>query len=224
MLLTRYFFVGEFRYLLPVFMRYPHSTVTFCKDDYLSKPGDSFSKVYYITDGLARLSVLHDSGEDKIFGFWGHDSMYPIICKEQKFSLEYSILIKALTEVKAIAFSVETFKQILAENPEITYEVVDHYCRYSNLLLFHATTQSYENIATRICNLLYLYLYYVPNHKNCVDLSQQDIASLIGTSRVCVSRELALLKQDGLIRTSRGKVYVLDYDGIERKSSKYCKN
>lgn len=223
MLLTGYFFVGEFHYLYPIFQKYPHHRESFNRGMYLSEPGTSFSKVYYIMDGLVQLSVLHDSGEEKIFGFWGHDSIYPIICKEQKFSLEYSILLKALTDVKVLAFSVETFNQILAENSNITHEVVDHYCRYSNLLLFSATTQSYENIATRLCNLFYLYLYYAPNRENCVDLSQQEIASLIGTSRVCVSRELSLLKQEELIRTSRGKVYILNREEVEKRSSEYCR-
>ena len=222
-MLTRYYYVGEFSQYMDTFKQYPHENVTFQKEEFLCSPSLALDKVFLIESGLTKLSVLHDAGENKIFGFWGEGSMFPIICTKQNFNLEYSIVMQAVTKVRVLTFSPETFKQILSEHDEITYETIDHYCRFCNMLLFNATTQSYESVRTRICSVLYLYLHYVKPKDHWVDLSQDDIASLIGTSRVTAAREFASLRNEGVLTTHRKRICVVDIEKIKANTSQYCK-
>lgn len=221
--LTRYYYIGEFTKYINIFKSYPHEENIFERGEYLCSPAFSLNRIFYIVDGLTKMSVSHDAGAEKIFGFWGSGSMFPIYCTEQKFNLEYSILMQAVTKVKTITFTGEVFKKILREHEEVTYEVVDHYCRFCNMLLFNATTQSYETVLTRICNVIYTYLYYVKPTDDCVQLQQEDIASIIGASRVTVARELSELRKMGFIKTARGKIYVLDTEKIKAYASEFCK-
>lgn len=223
MMLTRYFFIDEFSEFEEVLRSYPHIVEHFHSQTYLGDPGSTIKKVYYIVSGLTQVSVVHDSGEDKIFAFWGQGGIFPLICSEQDFYLEHSILQKAMSEVVTLSFSTEVFRQIMMEHPEIACECIDHYCRWSNLLLFNATTSAYETVRTRVCNLLYTYLYYLPNKKRCVNLEQKDIASIVGASRVSVARCLAELREEGIVATSRGKLYVMDADSLKTHTSEYCK-
>lgn len=222
-MLTRYYYIGEFSKYIDILKAYPHKEKIFQRGEYLCAPSSALKSIYFVEKGLTKLSVTHDSGEDKIFGFWGEGSIFPIICTEQKFNLEYSILMKAVTSVKTIVFTPEVFKKILHEHDAVTYEVVDHYCRFCNMLLFNTTAQSYESVLTRICNVIYTYLYYVKPENGCVQLSQEDIASIIGASRVTVARELSELRNQEIIKTSREKIFVLDHKKIQTYASEYCK-
>lgn len=222
MLLTRYYFAGEFEPYLETFRSYAYRRRRIQRGEYLCTFAEPLDRVYYIVNGVTRLSVLHDNGEEKLFGFWAHDSIFPIICSMQDFHLEYSILLKAETNTEVLEFTVDTFTRILTDHNAIMVEVIDHYCRFCNMLLFSSATRDYENTRTRICNVIYTHLYFT-KEKEMVSLSQSDIASLIGTTRVTVARELAFMRKKGLIETKRGKIRVLDFDGVKNEASELTK-
>lgn len=59
--------------------------------------------------------------------------MYPIITTKQDFFLEYSIVLQAMTEVTVLRYTTDVIRQIMKEVPEISYEMIDHYCKFTNL-------------------------------------------------------------------------------------------
>ena len=56
-------------------------------------------------------------------------------------------------------------------------------------------------------------------YSGTVLLTHEEIANNLGTTRVVVSRELDRLRDMGLIRTGRGKIYILDRKGLESIAS-----
>jgi len=215
LLTTRYFFVNEFSPYEVLFNKYPHEECYFKKDDYLCKLNEPFTKIFYIKDGLTKVSVMHKNGDEKITGFWGRGGIYPLICTEQDFVLEYSIMQKAISDVKAIAFTTDTIRKMMDESPGLCREMVDHYCKFTNLLFFCATTQTYETVITRICNILYLYVKNLTNTNNMVFLNQYEIAALIGATRVAVVKGLKQLRDDGIIETYRHKIVITNLKKLE---------
>jgi CRP-like cAMP-binding protein len=223
MLLTRYFFLNEFNKFENFFEKYPHKVCNFKKNQYLCKPNQSLTKIYYIQNGLTKVSVIHENGEEKIIGFWGKGGIYPLICSKQDFLLEHSILQKSLSEVTALSYSINTIRQMMTDNPDLCFEMIDHYCRFTNLLFFSSTTQTYESVQTRICNILYLLLKNSNILENTISLTQQDIASLIGATRISVVKSLKKLRDENIIETSRNKIKVLDIKKIEGYCSEFVK-
>ena len=223
MLISRIFFLNEFSEYERILESYPHTVEHLKEQEYFWVPGNYMDRVYYIVSGMTQTSIIHDGGEEKIFGYWGEGELYPLMCTQMEFNTERSIQFKALTETIAFSFTTETFRRILAEHPEITYACIDRYCRYSNSLLFSTVTNSYESIVTRICNLLYMYLHYMPNDAQQVNVSQGEIASILGTTRVSVARGLTQLRQEKVVKTAKGKIFVLNMDQVLQYSSKYHK-
>lgn len=205
---TRYYFSHEFTRFLEIFKKYPHQKRKFKKNMYLSKANEVFDCNDYIVSGLVKVAVIHDSGEEKVIGYFGSGSIYPIICNEQKFLLEHSIVVKAINDVSTLRFLPQTIKEIMKDNPEISYEMIDHYCKFTNLLFFCATTQTYEDVQTRVCNILYIYYLNTGNKK--VNLTQSEIGSIIGSTRVSVVKILKNLRSRGIIETTRYFVEILD--------------
>lgn len=209
--------MNEFSPYEGFFNKYPHEVCYFKKDDYLCKLNEPFTKVFYIENGLTKVSVMHANGEEKITGFWGKGGIYPLICTEQDFALEYSIMQKAVSDVKTIAFTTETIRKMMADSPEICREMVDHYCKFTNLLFFCATTQTYEPVITRICNMLYLYVKNLDTSNNIVLLNQFEIAALIGATRIAVVKGLKQLRDSGIIETHRHKIIITNLKELECK-------
>ncbi|MDC0611766.1 Crp/Fnr family transcriptional regulator, partial [Vibrio sp.] len=146
MLLTRYIFTNEFTPYEQLFKISPHETCHFKKGDFLCDLGKPFTKIFYIVDGLTKVSVMHKNGEEKITGFWGKGGIYPLICTEHNFVLEYSIMQVAISDVTAFAFDVDVIRNMMHESTELCQEMVNHYCKFTNLLFFCATTQTYEPV------------------------------------------------------------------------------
>lgn len=57
---------------------------------------------------------------------------------------------------------------------------------------------------------LYLYVHYKPDRDCIVDLTQEEIANLVGISRVQACRALKPLRDMGIIETHSGFIKVLD--------------
>ena len=138
--------------------------------------------------------------------------MYPIITTKQDFFLEYSIVLQAMTEVTVLRYTTDVIRQIMKEVPEISYEMIDHYCKFTNLFLYCITTQSFEPLTSRVCNILAL--YYQHFHDLLVPITQADLASLAGAKRESVVKVLRELREGGLIETHSGKIRILDMDAL----------
>lgn len=217
MLQTRYFFFDEFKRFLPIFRQYRHEIVSFKKGELLKKPSDLFKYNFYITEGLCKVSVLHASGDEKIIAYWGKGSIYPIICSEQSFILENSIVVTAMTDVETMRYDTETTKAMMREHPEISYEMIDHYCKFTNLLFFCTATQTYEDVKTRICNMLFI--YYCNFNENCFALTQGELASMIGAKRESVVKIIRELRDNGIISTTRHHIQILSLEKLEEYRS-----
>lgn len=210
MLETRFLFMDEFADFLSVMKTYPHEQIIFPKGSFLKKTDEAFTTNYYIEDGLIKVSVLHDTGNERTIGFWGKGSIFPIITSMQKFTLEYSILMRAVSEVSAIAFSLDSTRAFMRDYPEISYAMIDHYAKYTNLFLYNATTTAFESLKMRVCNILMI--HYLNFNMKTIAISQSDIASLIGASRQSVVKVLKELREENIVDTGNGQITILDTD------------
>lgn len=48
-----------------------------------------------------------------------------------------------------------------------------------------------------------------------ISVTHEEIANNLGTTRVVVSREIDRLRDEGLLKTGRGRIYILDRKGLE---------
>ena len=213
MLQTRYFFQGEFTPYLDIFKTYAHRFVAFPKNDYLLAPANVMHHNYFITKGFCKVSVLHDSGEEKIIGYWGTNSIYPIITSEQQFLLEDSIIVTAMTDMETMEFTPETTRLIMKEHPEVSYEMIDHYCKFTNLLFFCTTTQTFEDLKMRICNMLYI--YYVNEGSTRFRLTQSELASLVGAKRESIVKILKELRTQEIITVKNNHIELLSIEKLK---------
>ena len=67
----------------------------------------------------------------------------------------------------------------------------------------------------KLCNLLYLLTMYQPSNSGLViEMTQEDIADILGMSRVQITRELTDLRSRGILSTTRGRLTVTDLPAL----------
>ena len=67
----------------------------------------------------------------------------------------------------------------------------------------------------KLCNLLYLLTMNQPSNSGLViEMTQEDIADILGMSRVQITRELTDLRNRKVISTNRGRLIITDLPAL----------
>jgi CRP-like cAMP-binding protein len=121
----------------------------------------------------------------------------------------------ALTPVVLYAIEKKDIMRLLQENPVLMMNVIRALAarirRDSNLLEDLSSSQVLGRLAK-----LFLGQYGGEEFTVGLNLTQKDMASLVGSSREMVNRSLRVIEETGGIRLSRRKVIVLDKSVLEK--------
>ena len=216
MLLPRYYFADEFTDFDAEIEDCAGERVSFEAGEYLCPPGQALYNCYYITEGIARFSVLTDNAKDRTVAFWGVGSIFPIIATVQDFTLEPFLMLSAVTRVTALALTPDDIGHLCAIDSAFSVAVIDHYGRYTNLMLVRDVLLSDNTSMEKVCNFLYLFWENNPSRSMDLPLSQDDIASITGLTRVQVTHVCADLREEGTISTARRKITILDVGKLKQ--------
>lgn len=210
MLKPRYYFADDFRTFYEYFLSQPHTERTFQKGDYLWKPGQPYDRIQYYVTGASVHFSDHESGRRKIISFHGPGTILPGY-HTTEFRIELSLTTIALSEVKVLEFTIPQFRAMFESNKELAESVVNWYSKYINRFLFETIHQEFNPSQVKLCNLLYLLTMNQPSNSGLViEMTQEDIADILGMSRVQITRELTDLRNRKIISTNRGRLIVTD--------------
>ena len=158
--------------------------------------------------------VEHENGRRKIISFHGPGTLFPGYHR-QDYKIERSLITRALSPMEVLEFSKEEFRLMFAHNGDLSAAVVEWYAMYVNLLLYDTAHQEYNSSFLKLCNLLYLLADSpVGGRQGVLYLTQDDLADLLGISRANLTRGLAQLRRQGILRTRRGLVELLDLPAL----------
>lgn len=175
---------------------------------------------YYIRSGMVKLSVSNEDGSERIIMFLGKGSIYPVIVSDRSTTMENYLEFTAITNLDVIRFPSLKIKELLAENREFVYASIEHYMKYTNLLLCRSLLNLYNDSTKNICTFLYLYKQNLEELSgDILNLSQEQIGKILGISRVQVSRVLSMLRNELIIKTNRNRIEILDYEKLRNLCS-----
>ena len=220
MLIPRYNFSDDYAEFYDYFLGQPHTERTFQKGEYLWAPGTLLTHVYYVKSGIVQTLLQHEDGHQKIQSFHGMGTVFPG-CHNNQYKIEQSIVSKALCETETLCFTQKDFHRMFEENPRLASAVLEWYAMYINLLVYESAHQEYNNSFIRLCNLLYLFSKNSHDGRSeRIELTQENIADILGLNRVGAARSLSLLRDRQIIRPHRKWIEIIDMEGLER----YCSN
>jgi CRP-like cAMP-binding protein len=176
--------------------------------------GQSMLNAYFFNSGVASLFAVAEDGRTVQIAIVGSEGFVgvPIVLMSNK----TAVRIVTQTPVDAVKIGAE---QLIAQcNRNVQFRQV--LLRYSQVLesqiVQSALCNPLHSIRQRLCR--WLLAYRDASNSDSFDLTQEDMANMLGSHRNQISIAARELGRRGLIRYGRGQITLIDQKGLERES------
>ena len=172
-----------------------------------------------VVEGKLKQSINSVEGEEKI--------LYILQSGEIFGEMDYfaggenQLIVKTLEKSKVSFVNEEVMEKILIENPVIYRNIIHSIIRKFRIVMFQMGNMAFGDAQGKVADTI-IRLYSqggidelegkVVNEK----LTHEEIAKLIGCSRVTVTRGLNKFKDNGLIEIKEGMVIIKDIAGLKK--------
>ncbi len=175
--------------------------------------GDTSDSLYFIVAGLVKVYKTSAGGREQVLHIAPPGDSLNDVSLYDGGPIAAGMV--ALTPVVLYSIRQADLMKLLAEKPAVTLNIIRALAarirRDSNLLEDLSSSQVQARLAK-----LFLGRLGGEEFTAGLNLTQKDMAGLVGASREMVNRSLKVLEDQGGIRLSRRKVIVLDRDVLRR--------
>ena len=208
-MLPGYYFEGVFSKYEGLIKQLKYRPVVYQPKEVIFPPGQYFDKSIYIQSGLVRDTIINTQGrEANVMHFQGPGMVIPCYCRPYQTSLEPLLSVDAYTTVRALAFDIHDFGELVLHTPELAQDVIEMQLRLQNSALVRIQQTSSYTSLQQVCNTLYI--MRVINGTTDLMMTQEEVGAFNGLSRVQVTRVLKRLREEGIVATQRGRIIVKD--------------
>lgn len=194
--------------------RYGRREVLFHEQD----PGDS---LHLIESGKVAVRITTLNGEQATLHVLGPGEVvgtFAALREDQRRTAS----VQALEPTETLAISRAQFQSLRRAHPTIDSFVIDvllaDVLRVNTLLLEALFAPVEQRLLRRLVDLCGVYGTGAVNGPVHIALTQQDLASLAGTSRATANRVLRELEDAGAVELTRNRIHVLDLPALRRRA------
>ena len=187
---------------------------TFSPGQMVILEGEPCQAVYFVTQGVVRVHRLSLEGREHVLAYLGPGESFnlvPVLDGSPNPST-----VDVLTEARLYTISCERFHQIVRDHHEVALAIMEHLAARVRRLSDMAEGLALHTVRTRLARFL---LAQAEGTRHPKRWTQEEIASHIGTVRDVVGRTLRSFVAAGLIRRERGRVVVVDREGLEQEAA-----
>lgn len=192
---------------------------SFRKGDFIIRPGDVPSGIFYIHEGLVKAYDITRYNEENLLIIRKADEIFPLIWAIT--GQERSVIYQALAPTVTWQLSRRDFLSFIKEHPEALAPLLDMTIEMYRLHSERILNLEYRTVRERIISFLLTMgqrfgkttpgglLIEVP-------LRHQDIASSVNSTRETTSRELSALERKGLVRNQQSLILLQDVEALRK--------
>lgn len=171
--------------------------------------------IFQIKKGRAKKSKRGFNGEEQIFYIYTPKDVlgYHALLGEER----YKDSCEALEDLEVSFIAKQNFLKLLEDIPKLKNAIVKNISHEFGVLANIISVLAQKDQQTRLAIFL---LVLEERFKRCnsringVDLSREDLANCIGTSRESLGRSLKFFKDKGIISTDRRSIKIIDKEQL----------
>jgi CRP-like cAMP-binding protein len=189
----------------------------FKKGEVIFHEGDPGDALHLIVKGHVTLKVSSPRGDRVMLRVLGPDEMlgeFAIVAPAAR-----AATVTALDAVETMVLDREGFDQLRKEQPRVDEfmlsAAIEEVRRLSASLLEALYLPVDARVCRRLCELGELFRN---GDRVVVPIGQDDLAQLAGVTRQTVNRVLQKAQADDVLRVDRGRLEILDLDGLSRRA------
>jgi len=178
----------------------------FQRNEVIFHRDDPAGHVYLIASGTVKVSVPEEGGQEVVIALHrGGDVFGEISLFDDG---PRSATVTALTETTAFALANRDFMDVLRGSPDAMRQLLALLATRIRRSTGHIEDLVFLDLPGRVAKLLLDQGELFGS--NIVSLTQEDLASFVGATRVAVNRVLVDLERRGAVKLGRGQVEIVD--------------
>lgn len=181
------------------------TSLSYKKGEFILRPGESPSGVFYIKSGIVKAYDITKYGEENLLIIRKEKEIFPLIWAIT--GQERSIIYQALSDVNVLRIERKALQDLIKKEPAVLEPLLSMTVEMYRIHSERIINLEYRTVRERLISfLITMSQRFGKKDMNTatinVPLRHQDIASSINASRETTSREISALERNGLIETS----------------------
>jgi CRP/FNR family transcriptional regulator, cyclic AMP receptor protein len=165
-------------------------------------------RFYFLTAGRAKVYKVDPmTGREFTLFLLTKNDAFDILCllEEQ----EHEVFYETLDKVTMLSISMDAMRKWVREIPEINRNMLPYLGHQLKIMEEYASNVTLIDISTRLAKLILSNINSESHELELInDLSNEELANLIGSTRAVVNRHLQEFKSDGILYLGRQKVEI----------------
>lgn len=152
--------------------------------------------------------IKESSGKEVTLFLLSRGDFFDLFCFLDGY--DHQIYYECLDRVKVLAIPMEELKIWLNAHPQQYQHILPYVGKQLRMLENYISDITFTDISTRLLKLLIEHTQKNSRQNMIHDLSNKEIAHLIGSTGAVINRHLQKLKRSGAIKTFRNRVEIQD--------------
>lgn len=128
----------------------------------------------------------------------------------------------AIDDIDILYCGIEKAREWVRQFPNFNLNLLKYLTMRLRQVQSYSVQHTFYSIEVRLALLIYHNIHQVGQDVNLLsNLSHNEIAKMLGTTRAVVNRNLQKLKKDGLVDINRKRILVHDYERLRSLIEKY---
>ena len=175
---------------------------------------DPATHLYLIATGTVKISVEEEGGQEVVIALVrGGDVFGELALFDEG---QRSATVTALTETTAFTLASKDFMDVLQHNPAAMRQLLALLARRIRHSTEHIEDLVFLDLPGRVAKCL-IDQNELIGSSGRVDLTQEEIASFVGATRVAVNRVLVDLERRGGVKLGRGHIALIDQEMLKKE-------
>lgn len=190
---------------------------SFMKGEIILSEGVLTDHIVYLRCGLVKEYGIGDQYQEFILQVVKPNSYLGLHSIFSDSLNHYSYM--ALTNVKVCFIKLSVFSKFIRENGRFAYAILSSVCNDSVGNYHRFINQHQKKIYGKVADVLLYFSRVIFDSQNFIlPLSRKEIASMIGTSRESVSKQICGFESDNILKINGRSITILDMDRLKQIS------
>jgi CRP-like cAMP-binding protein len=183
----------------------------FAKGEVIFHKDDPATHLFVISSGTVKISIQDETGREVLIAVYrGGDVFGDLALFDNG---PRSATVTALTETLAYSLSGDDLFAVMEKNPKALRALLARLTRIVRRVTGQVGDMVFLDLESRVAKYL-LDLSELSPGRGEVELTQEDLASLVGGTRAAVNRSLADLEKMGAIKIGRRHIEIIDREKL----------
>lgn len=178
---------------------------------------DSVKKLYFLVNGKVKLSMLSAEGKEKVLTILQEGDIFGELSLFDEDP--HPLTAKVMDDARLLIIPWNEMEKMIIDRPSLAIKIIEALSKKTRLLTSQVRELVFQDAAGRLASLLSRLADDFGREieqGTVIDLvlTHQEIANLIGSSRVTVTKLINKFIDDGMITIKKRKIIIIDFESL----------